>query len=229
LSIAALPVPAALLIDIEGTVGSIRFVREVLFPYARERLCAFVNEHYERPDVAQALAAVKQETGAATLAEQIEVLERWSDADRKATPLKALQGMVWEAGYRNGALVAHLYSDAVMALGRWHARGVPVYVYSSGSVPAQRLYFAHTAAGDLTGHLSGYFDTTTGAKQEPASYEAIARSIGVEHRSRLFLSDLRAELTAAVSAGWHAVQVRRDGVPVDPFEPSVTSLEQLPF
>ena len=229
MSVTALPVPAALLIDIEGTVGSIRFVREVLFPYARERLRAFVNEHVDRPEVAQVLSAVRQESGAATLAEQIAVLEHWSDEDRKVTPLKALQGMVWESGYRNGALVSHLYGDAVTAMSRWHARGLPIHVYSSGSVPAQRLYFSHTVAGDLTAQLAGYFDTTTGPKQDAASYQAIARAIGVEERPRLFLSDVRAELTAAVAGGWHAVQVRRDGVPADPFEPSVTSLEQLPF
>jgi enolase-phosphatase E1 len=229
LTVTGLPVPAALLIDIEGTVGSIRFVREVLFPFARDRLRAYINEHCERADVAQSLAAVRQETGATALAEQIAILEQWSDEDRKATPLKALQGMVWESGYRSGQLVAHLYDDAITALRRWHARGLPVYVYSSGSVPAQRLYFAHTAAGDLTAMLSGYFDTTTGPKQLAASYEAIARSTGLEGRPRLFLSDVRAELVAAVEAGWHAVQVRRERVPADPFEPSIRSLDELAF
>lgn len=229
MTLAGLPVPAALLIDIEGTVGSISFVRDVLFPYARQRLRAFVNEHYERPDVARELRAVADETGVTGLSAQIAVLEGWSDSDRKATPLKALQGMIWESGYRSGTLVAHLYEDAVSALRRWHTRGLPVHIYSSGSTAAQRLYFAHTPAGDLTDLLAGYFDTTTGPKLAAASYETIARTLGVADRPRLFLSDVRGELQAAVAAGWHAVQVRRDGPPQEPFEPAITSLGELPF
>jgi enolase-phosphatase E1 len=226
---AGLPVPAALLIDIEGTVGSISFVRDVLFPYARTRLRSFLNEHGERPEVARQLRAVSDETGAVGLSAQIAVLEAWSDSDRKATPLKALQGMIWESGYRSGALVAHLYEDVVGALRRWHRRGVPVHVYSSGSIAAQRLYFAHTAAGDLTDLLAGYFDTTTGPKLAASSYETIARALSVADRPRLFLSDAGGELRAAAAAGWHAVQVRRDGTPTDPFEPAITSLAELPF
>lgn len=221
--------PAAVVIDIEGTVGSIRFVKEVLFPFARARLRAFVLEQHARPDVASQLAAVTAETGSTGLEAQIAQLERWSDEDRKATPLKALQGLIWAGGYASGELVAHLYDDAASALRRWAAARLPVYVYSSGSVAAQRLYFAHTAAGDLTPALAGYFDTTTGPKQAAASYRRIAEAIGRPASELLFLSDVAAELQAACESGFQAVQVRREPLQSGLFEPSITSFDQLPF
>jgi enolase-phosphatase E1 len=221
--------PAAIVVDIEGTVGSITFVKDVLFPYARRRLANYVRQHRSEPAVARELKAVAEASGlpAEPLEPIIEQLERWSDEDRKATPLKSLQGMIWEGGYRSGELVAHLYDDAVAALRRWHAAGIPVYVYSSGSVPAQKLYFAHTAVGDLTQLLAGYFDTTTGPKQEPASYQRIAAEVRLPAAQLLFLSDTAAELRAATEAGWQAVQVRRDPPPAESFEPAVTTLDAV--
>jgi enolase-phosphatase E1 len=201
----------------------------VLFPYARARLRAFVRAHQGEPAVAQALRAVAAETGLATLDAQIDTLERWSDVDRKATPLKALQGMIWEGGYASGELVAHLYDDAVAALARWAATALPVHVYSSGSVAAQKLYFAHTAAGDLTAQLAGYFDTTTGPKQEPDSYGRIAAAIGRPAGELLFVSDVAAELRAAAAAGWQAVQVRREAPADGLFEPAIASFDELGF
>ncbi len=105
--------------------------------------------------------------------------------------------MVWAGGYASGELVAHLYDDAIAALKRWAAARRPVYVYSSGSIAAQKLYFAHTAAGDLTPCLAGYFDTTTGPKQDAESYRRIASAIGRPAADLLFLSDVAAELEAA--------------------------------
>jgi len=206
--------PSAVLIDIEGTVGSIRFVKDVLFPYARRRLRAFVLENAGRSAVAEQLAAVAADAGAkADLGVLADLLERWSDEDRKATPLKAVQGMIWASGYGSGELTAHLYEDAVRALRRWSGRGLPVHVYSSGSVAAQRLYFKHTGSGDLSALLAGYFDTTTGPKQDAQSYRRIAEQIGVPPAELTFFSDVEAELMAARSAGLHAVQVLRDNQP----------------
>ena len=219
--------PAAVVVDIEGTVGSIRFVKDVLFPFARSRLRPFVLANQTQPDVARQLEAIKAETGIADVEGQIEQLERWSDADRKATPLKALQGMVWAGGYASGELVAHLYDDAVAALKRWADARMPVYVYSSGSVAAQKLYFAHTAAGDLTACLAGYFDTTTGPKQKAESYRRIALTIGRPAAQLLFLSDVAAELEAAAEAGFQAVQVRREPLARDFFEPSIVTFDEL--
>lgn len=221
--------PAAVVVDIEGTVGSIRFVKDVLFPYARSRLRPFILANRARPDVARQLEAIEAETGIADVDGQIAQLERWSDADRKVTPLKALQGLIWAGGYASGELVAHLYDDAIAALARWADARLPVFVYSSGSIAAQKLYFAHTPAGDLTPDLAGYFDTTTGAKQDAESYRRIVAAIGRPARDLLFLSDVAAELEAAAAAGFQAVQVRREPPAGGLFEPSIVTLDELPI
>jgi enolase-phosphatase E1 len=134
------------------------------------------------------------------------------ERDQKVTPLKTMQGLIWEEGYRAGELVTPLYPDVAPALRDWHARGVRLYIYSSGSVHAQRLIYRHTDAGDLTPLLSGYFDTRTGAKREVSSYRRIAEAIGVPPRRILFLSDVRQELDAARDAGWQTVWIVRDGL-----------------
>jgi enolase-phosphatase E1 len=221
--------PRAALIDIEGTIGSIRFVKDVLFPYARRRLRTFVLENAERPEVAEQLAAVASEAGSEddlnALAGQ---LERWSDEDRKATPLKTLQGMIWASGYASGELVAHLYDDAVRALRRWSEHGLPVHVYSSGSIAAQRLYFAHTGFGDLGALLAGHFDTTTGPKQDAQSYRRIADAVGLRPDELTFLSDVAAELVAAREAGLGAIQLLRDDQQ-SWAGPSIRSFDELSF
>lgn len=220
--------PRAVLIDIEGTVGSISFVKDVLFPFARLRLRDFVLGNAARPEVAVQIAAVAAETGAADTDAVIAALERWSDEDRKATPLKALQGMIWASGYASGELLAHLYDDAVRALRRWSARGLPVHVYSSGSVEAQRLYFGHTVAGDLRPSLAAYFDTTTGPKQAADSYRKIAAAIGTGPDGVTFFSDIASELGAARDAGMSAVQLLRDRQA--PWGgPSIASFDELAF
>jgi len=195
--------PGVIVTDIEGTVGSIRFVRDVLFPYARKRLPAFIETGHERPEVAHWLHETAKEAGlvSASRGELVALLQRWIDEDRKATPLKALQGMIWEQGYRDGDYTAHLYPDAVERLRAWHAAGIPLYVYSSGSVQAQDLYFGHTAYGDLRPLFSGFFDTEIGPKREHGSYERIAGRIGASPGGIAFLSDIAAELDAARAAG----------------------------
>ncbi|HVF35737.1 MAG TPA: acireductone synthase [Candidatus Saccharimonadia bacterium] len=202
-----------ILTDIEGTTSSITFVKDVLFPYARERIAAFVRERAREPQVAAQIAATAREAGidADDLDAVSEVLVQWIDEDRKATPLKALQGMVWQQGYESGAFVAHVYPDAYEALQRFHAEGRQLYVYSSGSVAAQRLYFAHTTCGDLTPLFSGYFDTTIGGKREAASYRRIAGEIGSAPGAIVFFSDIEAELDAAAEAGMATRLLRREG------------------
>ena len=144
----------------------------------------------------------------------VEVLQGWIDEDRKHTALKALQGMIWADGYRNAAFSAHIYPDAAPALRQWHAAGLPLYVYSSGSVPAQRLFFGHSAAGDLTPLFAGWFDTEVGGKREADSYRHIAGAIGRPAGQILFLSDLVEELDAARDAGLQTVLVdRREDYP----------------
>lgn len=200
-----------ILTDIEGTTSSIDFVKDVLFPYARERLPAFVVTHADDSDVQHWLHEAAKEAGlvSATQQEIIELLRSWIDEDRKSTALKALQGMIWRDGYAGGEYRAHVYPEVPARLRAWHEAGLRLHVYSSGSVPAQKLFFAHTEAGDLTALFSGYFDTETGPKREAASYLRIAEAIGVAPREILFLSDIEAELDAAATAGMQTILLAR--------------------
>jgi enolase-phosphatase E1 len=203
----------AILTDIEGTTSSLSFVKDVLFPYARQRLRAFVDAHGQEPEVARELAEVARLTGRAlTNAEAADQLIAWIDEDRKATPLKALQGMIWETGYRQRDFFGHIYEAAARQLREWQAAGLRLYVFSSGSVQAQKLLFAHTEFGDLTPLFSDYFDTRIGPKQEPGAYRAIAEAIGLPPGDILFLSDIEGELEAARAAGMATTRlVREDG------------------
>lgn len=203
----------AILTDIEGTTSAVSFVFDVLFPYAREHLPAFVRNHSAEPTVAEQIAAVRRESGEpdADIERVVEILLEWIAADRKATSLKALQGMVWAQGYRAGRLKGHVYPDAVQALRRWHEQGYALYVYSSGSVQAQKLIFGCAEVGDLTPLFSGYFDTGSGHKREMDSYVRIAASIGLSAGEILFLSDVVEELDAARQAGMHTCGLVREG------------------
>ncbi len=186
--------PAAVLTDIEGTTTPIAFVHRVLFPYARARLAGFAAAHPMLGD-------------APTPA--LEVLLGQMDRDEKDPVLKAIQGMIWEEGYASGELKAEIYPDVAPALRRWARAGVRLYVYSSGSVPAQKLLFGHSTAGDLTPLFQAYFDTKAGPKREAASYVNITRGIGIPAGEVLFLSDIEAELDAAHAAGLQTCQLVR--------------------
>ncbi len=203
----------AILTDIEGTTSAVSFVFDVLFPYARAHLPAFVRAHAGEPEVAAQLDAVRAESGEAQadLERVIAILLEWIAADRKATPLKALQGMIWQQGYAAGELKGHVYPDAVEALRQWRAAGLELYVYSSGSIQAQKLIFGCSEAGDLTPLFSGYFDTTSGHKREAASYARIAQAIGRPGGEILFLSDIVEELDAARAAGMATCGLAREG------------------
>lgn len=200
-----------ILTDIEGTTSSIDFVKNVLFPYARERLPAFIETHADDADVQHWLHEAAKEAGlvSATRQELIALLQSWIDADRKSTALKALQGMIWKDGYAGGEYRAHVYPEVAPRLRAWRAAGKRLYVYSSGSVAAQELFFAHSEAGDLTALFDGFFDTTSGAKSEAASYRRIAEAIGAEPDSILFLSDVDAELDAAAASGMRTILLAR--------------------
>ena len=204
----------AVLTDIEGTTSSLSFVKDTLFPYARRHLADFVRAHGEDPAVRSALDSANEAAGGGLDDEQlIAQLVRWIDEDRKVTPLKTLQGLLWQDGYRQGAFKGHVYADAVRNLRLWEASGLRLYVFSSGSVMAQTLLFGHTEYGDLNPLFSGYFDTHVGAKREPESYRAIAAEIGLEPTEILFLSDVEQELDAAYSAGMQTAWLVRDGEP----------------
>lgn len=201
----------AILTDIEGTTSSIAFVKDVLFPYSRERLPAFVSAHADDPRVQHWLQEAAREAGITEPDQDaiVAALLRWIAEDRKATSLKALQGMIWREGYETGAYRAHMYPEVAAKLHDWKARGLRLYVYSSGSVAAQKLFFAHSEAGDLTPLFDGYFDTEIGGKREAGSYARIASATGIPANQMLFLSDIAAELDAARDAGLRTTQLCR--------------------
>ncbi len=201
----------AIVTDIEGTTSSIDFVHRSLFPYAKAHLRKFLRAHardHEVQDVLQELAQL--EGRPLTLEQSADVLEKWIAEDRKATPLKTLQGLIWAQGYAAGELKGHVYPDTPEYLRRWHQQGLKLYVYSSGSVAAQKLIFGHSDAGDLTPLFSGYFDTHVGGKREAGSYRAILQVLGLPGASVLFLSDIGEELDAAREAGILTCQLLRE-------------------
>jgi enolase-phosphatase E1 len=220
----------AIVTDIEGTTSSISFVHEVLFPYAREHLAEFVRVHQHEPAVAGQLREVGHEVGAELDTEAaIAQLLAWIAEDKKITPLKALQGLIWESGYKNGDFTGHVYADAVRGLRHWHQAGIKLYVYSSGSVHAQQLLFGYSNKGDLTPLFSGYFDTRIGNKREVTSYRAIVEELGVDATGILFLSDIKEELDAAQSAGMQTCWLVRDGATLDlsAAHPQVTNFDAI--
>jgi len=203
----------AVLLDIEGTTTSLSFVHDILFPYAAAHLADFVRRHRDDPEVARLLADARAYAGGDLDDEAlIERMLAWIEADQKITPLKALQGMIWENGYREGHFHGHLYPDVAPALRRWQAAGLRLYVFSSGSVHAQKLLFGHTEAGDLNPLFSGYFDTRIGGKRDADSYRRIAAEIGCAPEEILFLSDRPEELDAAAQVRLATGAVLRDGV-----------------
>lgn len=209
----------AILLDIEGTIAPISFVYDVLFPFARRELRPFLERTWDAAETRAAVARVAADAGVAgfTLEAIVPHLLDLMDRDVKATGLKELQGLIWKRGYESGELRSNLFDDVPPALRAWHARGIDVRIYSSGSVAAQKLFLSHTEFGDLTSLLRGYYDTTTGPKTAAASYLAIARDMGARPDQILFVSDMSAELDAAAAAGFAtALAVRPGNRPVAP-------------
>lgn len=204
----------AIVTDIEGTTSSLSFVKDVLFPYARSHMYDFVRAHGNEAAVRARLDEVASLAGRSlSESEVVSQLEKWIDEDQKITPLKALQGMIWEEGYRQRAFTGHVYDDAVRNLRLWKTRGIRLYVFSSGSVQAQRLLFGYSDHGDLTPLFSGYFDTAIGSKRAADSYDRIAAAIAANPGHILFLSDIKEELDAARAAGMQTVWLVRNGTP----------------
>lgn len=202
----------AVVTDIEGTTTPLAFVHEVLFPYARARLADFVAENLDDEPVRAALAEARDlgGIGDADAAGTVQLLLSWMDEDRKAGPLKLLQGLIWRRGYDEGVLRGEVYPDAAEALRLWQGRGVRLFVYSSGSEAAQRLIFGHSDQGDLGRLFEGFFDTRIGAKVERTSYAAIVEKAGLSPSEMLFLSDHEGEIEAARAAGMQTVLIDRE-------------------
>jgi enolase-phosphatase E1 len=205
-----------ILTDIEGTTSSISFVADELFPYFREHIKELLDMTHlgvvrEAMDEVVSIADHSEGVKLSTDEEIVETLCRWSVEDKKITPLKTLQGILWEKGYQNGELKGHVYPEVPGKLTEWHESGIGLGVFSSGSVAAQKLIFGYSAAGDLTPYFSHYFDTNTGGKREITTYRLIATKLLVEPADILFLSDVAEELQAAKDAGFQTVQLVREG------------------
>lgn len=213
----------AILTDIEGTTTPIAFVYETLFPFAAARLEDACGRADSDPRIGEALRLLRaeydQEEPAGRSAEfgsGAAWARRLMAEDRKSTGLKALQGILWEEGYRSGELKAEVYDDVPAAFERWREAGLRLRVFSSGSVLAQKLLFAHTRQGDLMRFFEGYHDTSTGPKGEARSYRVIAQAFGVAAGEVLYLSDVVAELDAAAEAGLQTALLLRPGNPPQP-------------
>ncbi|GAA6144477.1 acireductone synthase [Thalassolituus maritimus] len=229
-----------ILTDIEGTTSSISFVKDVLFPYAAEHLPAFVKANLSDEKVQTALqqtAELAAEDGNVINVDDTDALVakllQWISEDRKATPLKALQGLIWKTGYENGDYQAHMYPDATEYLKKWRDSGLPLYVYSSGSVKAQELFFGYSQDGNLLPLFKGHFDTLMGGKRETRSYLNILAELqkthtGLNAADVLFLSDIKEELDAAKEAGMQTIWlVREDEIPADAEHKAVKSFAEI--
>jgi enolase-phosphatase E1 len=224
---------SAVLLDIEGTITPIAFVTAVLFPHARQHLRSYLEDHAESTDLHALLSRLRQEhasdvragepvplwpegTDAKYPAAAARYVEWLMDRDRKSPALKELQGRIWERGYERRELVGQVFPDVPQALERWRQQGIRVGIFSSGSVLAQQLLLRHSSAGDLTGLIEWYFDTTVGAKARPESYRRIIDIAGLPPPAILFVSDVVLELDAALEAGMQVRLSIRPGNPPAP-------------
>lgn len=207
----------AILSDIEGTTSSISFVHDVLFPLSLNKMDEYLEESSNLPEINSALQgfiqmhsmSVKEVSqGIHQISEKLKTLIR---EDVKDTTLKYIQGKIWKQSFEKGEIKGHVYPEVENYFQQWTKEGKKIYIYSSGSVEAQKLLFSYSAFGDMTKYLSGYFDTTTGGKRERQSYEKIALAIQEPAQNILFLSDISEELQAAEKAGYNTCLLVRQG------------------
>ena len=201
-----------ILTDIEGTTSSISFVKDVLFPYSYKKLPSFLRDNSKNSEIQTLLKDIEALTSIPShdIERIISQCLKWIDEDQKVTPLKSLQGLIWKEGYENSDYKAHMYPDAYEKLKQWR-NSFPLYVYSSGSILAQKLFFSNTEFGDITSFFSGYFDTSIGNKSEEKSYTQIAEEIKVIPDEILFLTDMEKEVEAAKAAGFQTCLIKREG------------------
>jgi enolase-phosphatase E1 len=217
-----------ILLDIEGTTTPISFVYETLFPYASRKLESFLREHAQDPEIQSLIRELRAQHGVdkrnglqppswlddseeARLRSSIAYGEWLIERDSKCTPLKSLQGKIWQQGFTSGELRGEVFPDVPAAFERWRRQKKIIGIYSSGSVLAQQLLFRTTTSGDLTSFISAFFDTRVGAKTEGESYKKIAASFSTLPQQVLFISDAAKEIEAARSAGMQALLCERAG------------------
>ncbi len=194
-----------ILLDIEGTLSDIHFVKNILFPFSAKQMNTYVTEN------TQELQPILNEVPGQKIEDKIQQLQTWIQEDVKINPLKQLQGLIWKKGFESGEFKSPLYEDVLPSLQAWRQKGLSLGIYSSGSVSAQKLFFKHTEQGDLLSLFQNHFDLEVGSKKEAESYQKICSLIKLEPADVLFLSDIEAELLAAQKAGLKALQVVRSG------------------
>ena len=241
MSPAVLAEPKVILLDIEGTTTAISFVTKVLFPYARENVKSFLTENYDDPDIKQKMNEIMHHKNVTTgndlskqedIAIVCDIIYKWMDKNLKITAMKYLQGLIWVKGYKSGKLKGHLYLDAFECINQWTKYDkIPIYIYSSGSVKAQKLLFGYSKYGDLNPLISGNFDTKIGDKKAANSYVKIHEQIdkNIDIKSILFISDNPLELIAANEAGMTVLQSVREDVTPDSRFPQITSFHDIKF
>jgi len=238
------------LLDIEGTVADVRFVYDVMFPFVRNNLREFLQTNWDAPAIQSSLSLLAIDAGFGPddipwkahhgqahrqaseqqLSGVVQTVSKLMDSDSKTTGLKSLQGLVWESGFRSGRLRAEVFSDVLPALERWKRAGVELRIYSSGSILAQKLFFGHTTAGDLTHLFSGHYDTTIGSKKEPESYSKIAEALGLSPTQILFFTDVNGEIEAASKAHMQVIACIRPNnapLPKDFHGPSIHTFDEI--
>jgi enolase-phosphatase E1 len=192
----------AILLDIEGTTTPISFVHDVLFPYSRLHLESFLARHANSAEVISDLSLLREEhTADVSVGNPPPLIEPYVcwliEQDRKSPALKSLQGKIWQQGYDNGSLRSLVFADVRPAMERWRSKNLNVSIFSSGSVLAQKLLFAHSDTGDLTKFISNYFDTGVGKKTNADVYRRIAAALSLTAHQIHFISDVLNELAAA--------------------------------
>jgi enolase-phosphatase E1 len=208
---------STIVVDLEGTTSAAGFILGDLYDYARPRLAAWLDEHADDEAIAGARAQTIEAAGLppeATTADIVAVLHGWMDEDVKSTPLKTIQGQIWADGFSRNEISSHFFDDVIPQLRDWHANGVGIAVYSSGSVASQVPWFRHSPDGDLTPLITAYFDTVNaGPKKVAASYTGIAAQLQQEPGGLAFFTDHPDEVAAATAAGWQVVAFSREGEP----------------
>ena len=218
----------AVILDIEGTTTDINFVHKVLFPYSREHMEAFLSENQQTPSIKIIIDSIKKEflEDTSSLEEVLGLIKNWIDTDQKIPQLKQLQGILWEEGYKKNIYQGHIYADVVPCIENWRKQGMKIFIYSSGSVKAQKLLFQHTTEGDITDLFDGYYDTGVGHKKEVQSYKNIIEDIDIPGSEVIFLSDIEDELNAAEQAGLNTYHVNRDGLYSDSKHPIIDNFRE---
>ena len=226
-----------ILLDIEGTTTPITFVSKTLFPYAMSNAKSYLSDNYSSNDTVAVIKSLQEQTKLdaeakkfnfsitdLSLKEDKEVVINavfkyvsWLiEMDKKVTPLKQLQGYIWKSAYETGKIKGEFFEDVQSALELWKKDGKLVYIYSSGSVQAQKLLFQYSTNGDMLSLIKGHFDTKIGYKKDKTSYIRIAEELDIKPKDILFLTDITAEADAAIAAGMHAFILCRPGnKPID--------------